>query len=88
MAKGRKTGGRSAGTPNRKTSDLCEFFESAHFHVPTELMKIFSSLDADKQVDVLMRLMEYLYPKRKAALGTDSTEGKMGFAQALALLKI
>lgn len=60
-----KTGGREKGTPNRKTFLLHEFFESVKFDLPLEIIKLLPTLPPEKQADVLMGLMSYLYPKRK-----------------------
>lgn len=67
MAKGRKTGGRKAGTPNRTTQDVRDFVD-----------QIFAKIDPAKKIAallrkplgeisarVLMRLLEYRYGKPK-----------------------
>lgn len=67
-----KSGGRKRGTPNHRTTELSEFLESIRFSVPEKLGEILPKLSHEKQADVLLKLMEYLYPKRKALdLTTD-----------------
>ncbi len=62
----KKYGGRKKGTPNKKTQELQEFFNSVDFSIPEVIMKILPSLKSDKQIDVLLKMMEFVYPKRKA----------------------
>lgn len=62
----KKYGGRTKGTPNKKTKELQEFFESVDFHVPSKIMELLPGLSEERQVDALLRLMGYIYPKRKA----------------------
>ena len=60
-----KTGGRQKGCRNKKTLLLQGFFESQGVDVPTKLMSILDQLQPEKQADVLLNLMQYLYPKLK-----------------------
>lgn len=68
MAQGFKTGGRVAGTPNRKTADAAALLEGLGCS-PLESM---AKIADDENVDVAIRLSalkdlaSYLYPKRKA----------------------
>ena len=59
-----KSGGRGKGTPNRKTLTLHESL--GDLDVPKRLIELMPMLDPAKQADVLVQLMSYLYPKRKA----------------------
>jgi hypothetical protein len=61
-----KTGGRKKGTPNKKTLGLQEALESHGLDVIARLAEILPDLAPEKRVDVLVDLMGYLYPKRKA----------------------
>lgn len=65
-ARERKTGGRKKGTPNRKTMLLRDTFENLGFDVPGRLYSLLSELSPREQAEILLKLMEYLYPKRKA----------------------
>lgn len=57
--------GRQKGTPNRRTQRLAEVLEEGGINVPLRLLRILPKLPPEKQADVLLGLMPYLYPKRK-----------------------
>ena len=61
-----KTGGRQKGTPNKKTQELEAIFSRVGVDVPTQIVELLPQLMPEKRVDVLMGLMAFLYPKRKA----------------------
>jgi hypothetical protein len=61
-----KTGGRIKGTPNKSTQNLVEVLDSLEFSIPDRLLKLMPSLSPEKQADVLMGLLRYIYPTRKA----------------------
>jgi hypothetical protein len=68
MALGHKTGGRKAGTPNRKTMEIGELLESLE-HNPIEAMvRIATDPEASLELRGRMNaeLAQYVYPKRKA----------------------
>jgi hypothetical protein len=68
MALGHKTGGRKAGTPNRKTQEIGELLESLG-HNPIEAMvQIATGPNASLELRGRMNaeLAHYVYPKRKA----------------------
>lgn len=63
---GNKTGGRKAGTPNKKTKELLELMGD---YSPLEaLLEIAqdSRTPLDIKVKVNLDLMNYIYPKRKS----------------------
>jgi hypothetical protein len=62
----KKTGGRRAGTPNRRSVMLHELLQSLDCDVPKRLVALLPELSPERQADVLLELMQYLYPKRKA----------------------
>jgi hypothetical protein len=68
MALGRKTGGRTAGTPNRRTQDLAARLEALGVDPVLGLAQI--AQDATAPIELRARvqceLMAYLYPKRRA----------------------
>lgn len=79
--KGKKTGGRKKGTPNRKTLILQEVLETLDLDIPMRLRDELSNLDdvqkfgytpdikfkaINLRVQIYLELMNYLYPKRKA----------------------
>ena len=61
-----KIGGRKKGTPNKSTQNLTEALDALSFDVPSQLIELMPRLTAEKQADVLMGLMKYIYPSRKA----------------------
>src|SRR6516225_6719236 len=67
MALGHKTGGRKAGTPNRKTQEISELLESLG-HNPIEAM-VRIATDPEASLELRRRmnaeLVQYVYPKRK-----------------------
>ena len=65
MAIGRKTGGRKAGTPNKKTLNLIEALGS--YNPLTALIKIANNSETplDIQIKINLDLLPYIYPKRK-----------------------
>lgn len=66
MAKGIKTGGRKIGTPNKNSQDLTAFLDGSNVNIAEKLLKLLPKLRPEKQADVLLKIMEYLYPKRKS----------------------
>ena len=68
MAIGRKTGGRAAGTPNKRTADLAERLEAAHFD-PVQVV-IDVARDEASSPELRLRaaseLLPYCFAKRKA----------------------
>jgi hypothetical protein len=61
-----KTGGRQAGTPNKRTLHLIEILEEYGINLPAKIFELLPTLLPEKQIDVLMQLLAYVYPKRKA----------------------
>ena len=70
MAKGIKSGGRKAGTPNKKTMALKELIEENYegFDPILELIAISQKeiVPTDLKVSILKDVAQYIYPKRKA----------------------
>src|SRR6516162_1107204 len=68
MALGHKTGGRKAGTPNRKSREISELLEPLG-HNPVEAM-VHIATDPEASLELRGRmnseLAQYVYPKRKA----------------------
>ena len=63
-----KTGGRVAGTPNKRTQDLLERLEALGVDPLTGLAEIAKDLTAplELRAKVMTDLLAYIYPKRKA----------------------
>ncbi len=66
--------GRKKGTPNRNTQNLFEALKALNFDVPERLVRLLPELAPDKQAAILIDLMSYLYPKRKAVEISDITK--------------
>ncbi len=62
----KKGSGRQKGTPNKRTKLLNEILDAKDFCIPGKLIELLPSLSFEKQVDILLDLMSYVYPKRKA----------------------
>jgi hypothetical protein len=77
MATGRKTGGRTAGTPNRKTREVTELLESLCCD-PIEGMAHIAMDEkhsAELRGRMYAELAHYVYPKRKAVEHTGAGGG-------------
>jgi len=61
-----KTGGRQKGTPNRKTLDLSEAISASGLSLPDRLMELLPSLEPEREAQVILKLMEFIYPKKRA----------------------
>lgn len=83
MAKGQKTGGRKKGSPNKATTELKIFFDSIDLCLPEKIIELLPKLDDSKKVDTLLRMMEFVYPKRKALEVRSDDFNKMSFSDAL-----
>jgi hypothetical protein len=63
-----KTGGREAGTPNKRTLELCDRLGELNCDPITALVEIASSenVSTELRVSIYQSLLPYLYPKRKS----------------------
>lgn len=88
MAQGFKTGGRVAGTPNRKTADAVALLEGLGCSPLESMAKIASdeSVDIAIRVSIWKDLASYLYPKRKA-VELNANLNVMSHEAALAYLE-
>jgi hypothetical protein len=68
MATGYKTGGRKAGTPNRKTREVGEILEALCCNPIEGMAKI--AMDPENPIELRARMLTelapYVYPKRRA----------------------
>lgn len=69
-----KTGGRAKGTPNRKTFCLLQTLEDNKIDIVKEIAALLPQLQPEKKADVLLNLMNYVFPKRKAIEIINSDE--------------
>lgn len=67
MAKGKKTGGRQKGTPNKDTAWLHDICEQEGVMPFREMIIAAKQIDEPKsRCDAFEKVSQYLYPKRKA----------------------
>ncbi|MGZ3775201.1 MAG: hypothetical protein ACXVCY_15020 [Pseudobdellovibrionaceae bacterium] len=67
--------GRKKGTPNKKSQSLSEILNAHDFNVPEKLIELLPQLSAERQADLLLDLMGYLYPKRKPMADNPQDNG-------------
>ena len=78
---GHKTGGRAAGTPNKRTADLADRLKA----LKCDPVKGLAAIAADPATDTALRarvyadLLPYLYPKRKAVELSGPDGGAVAF---------
>lgn len=87
MAKGKKTGGRVKGVPNKTTTELKEFFDSVDVCLPEMVLQLLPNISDGKKVDALLRMMEFIYPKRKAVEVKNEEFGKLSYTDAIKALE-
>lgn len=75
--KGKKTGGRSAGVPNRKTQSLIQMCEDMNFCPFEAMLTIAKDSEHKDSAMMLKEVATYLYPKRKSLEHSGSLDPKM-----------
>lgn len=60
-----KTGGRQNGTPNKKTIYLSDALLDNTLDVPKKIIELLPQLSAEKQADILIKIMPYLFKNIK-----------------------
>jgi len=85
-----RKGGRAKGTPNKRTLILNDILMNLGHDVPQKLVALMPKLSPDKQADVYLKLMEFLYPKRKAIdVAVEKSSGETDIeAQRQRIIKI
>jgi hypothetical protein len=58
--------GRSKGSKNKRSEHLVDALESLNFNLPERLIHLLPKLSDEKQADVLLEMMSFIFPKRKA----------------------
>lgn len=73
MARARGSGktpgsGRKRGTPNKRTLELSEALEACGCSIPDHIQKLLNddTVSSTLKVDFISKIMQYLYPQRKA----------------------
>ncbi len=62
----KKTGGRNAGTPNKRTLELRQLFEESGYDPISHIVDLLPELSPLDQVKTSIKILPYLYPRRKA----------------------
>ena len=81
MASGRKTGGRTKGTPNKRTQEVVQRLRSLGCD-PIEGMALIAMDDANSmelRARVYMELAQYVAPKRKALALSSTADERVVF---------
>lgn len=63
MAKGVKTGGREAGTPNRLTKELRRVLKDLLHQELENLQEHLNNLESKERLEILVKLLPYALPK-------------------------
>jgi hypothetical protein len=63
--------GRKKGTPNKATQQLREILDAEGLDPAKKLAELLPNLTPEKQADICLKLMDFLYPKRKAVALTN-----------------
>ena len=63
MAKGIKTGGRQAGTPNRLTSELRTILKNIIANELEALPETLKEIEPKDRLDIIVRLIPFVLPK-------------------------
>lgn len=61
-----KSGGRQKGTPNKKSLILSDSLDQLGLDVCSKIAELLPQMAVEKQMDTLIHLLPYLFPKRKS----------------------
>lgn len=78
MALGKKTGGRTAGTPNKKTAAIREVVTSLveEYSSNGQMMEDLADLDPKDRLMAIIKLAEYVMPKLQSTTLDVAVESK------------
>lgn len=78
MAKGKKTGGRTAGTPNKKTAAIREVVTNLveEYSSSGQMMQDIAELEPKDRLAVITKLTEYVIPKLQSTTLDVAVESK------------
>lgn len=79
MAKGRKTGGREKGTPNKLTKELRAVLKDLLHQEFEELPNHFEGLEPKERIELLIKLLPYALPKVKEVHYKEGEPIDLGF---------
>jgi len=63
MAKGKKTGGRVKGTPNKLTREMRTILKNTIFYQLEEIESNLKNLEPKERIELLIKLLPYVLPK-------------------------
>lgn len=68
MATGFKTGGRTKGTPNKKTTDVQQLLENLNCNPIEGMARIAENIEIDISIrlNAYKEIAQYMFPKRRA----------------------
>ena len=67
MAKGRKTGGRTKGTPNKATDEVVAIFKQKRFNPLRRAIDLYNATEDESiKAQLLGKMLKYRYPELKA----------------------
>ncbi len=70
-----KTGGRQKGSANKKTQLFKESLELLQLDIPTKIHDLLNQVSPEKQLDILVKLMPYVFPQLKQIeIAHDATD--------------
>ncbi|MCT4642489.1 MAG: hypothetical protein N4A33_09365 [Bacteriovoracaceae bacterium] len=72
-----KTGGRKKGSLNKKTRLLSDVLEDRGFDLVGRLLEVIPELDSNKQADILIKLLDYVYIKPRVLPEKTSEEDSL-----------
>ena len=72
-----KTGGRKAGTPNHRSLDHKGLIEFYGIDIIKELIATLHGLEARDRASILVKLLEYVYPKKKSLEASIEVSGEI-----------
>lgn len=61
-----RLGGREKGTPNKKSKIVESLLDFENINLPMEILECCKSLKPLDKASVMLKLMEFIYPKKKA----------------------
>ncbi len=68
---GKKYGGREQGTPNKITKELREILKDVIQFEIEKLQEYLNSLDTEKRIEIVIKLLPYILPKLEAEKPND-----------------
>lgn len=77
MAKGIKTGGRSAGTPNKVSKEFRNVLSGIIENEINSIPEILKNLDPKDRLEIIIKLMPYVIPKLESVSFENETQNKV-----------